>query len=133
MRGQLFTIEEKTILTFGGGESTDKEMRTQANTWWECEMPTLSEMREGVDNLDKVGRSVDYIVTHEPPTRVRNMLDPKSNVLNALEAFLDELSTEVKFQKWFFGCVHIDRKITAKNYAVFREIIPTEPIVKKRR
>ena len=133
MRGQLFTIEDKNIFTFGGGESPDKEMRLEAGTWWECEMPTLKEMREGVDNLDTVNRTVDYVITHEPPTRVRNMMDPRNNVINALDAFLDELSKEVKFEKWFFGCVHIDRKITAKNYAVFRDIIPVEPIQKKRR
>ena len=126
MRGQVFEIEGKRIFTFGGGENPDKEIRLEAKRWWECEMPTVQEMRVGVQNLDRYDRKVDYIVTHEPPLRVRGMLLGDPNYINALEAFLDELSKAAAYEKWFFGSLHIDRKLSGKNYAVFRQFIPVE-------
>ncbi len=133
MRGEVFTIEGKKVFALGGGENPDKEMYMESGKWWECEMPTISEMRHGVENLNKVGREVDYIITHEPPISIRNMLDKKGNYINALEAFLDELSKEVKYKKWFFGCTHIDRKVSGKYFSVFREVLSAEPIESKRR
>ena len=133
MRGQIYQIEGKTIFTFGGGESPDKEMRVELGKWWEREMPTISEMREAVSSLDKINRQVDYVITHEPPTSVHNMMDSRFYGINALDTFLDELANEVKFKKWFFGCLHIDRKITAKYHAVFSQTIPAEPIEGKKK
>lgn len=128
MRGEIYEIEGKRVLAFGGGESPDKEMRVEAGTWWEQEMPSIQEMRGAVENLNRVNREVDYVVTHEPPTSVRNMLVGEGVYINALDAFLDELSKEVTYQKWFFGCMHVDRKLTSKSFAVFRQVIPAEPL-----
>ena len=131
MRGQVFEIEGKKLFTFGGGESIDKEMRQAQGTWWEQEMPTLEDMQEAVVSLNRVGRQVDYIITHEPPARVKTIMDHRPNSINALDAFLEEISKEVKFEKWFFGCTHQDRKITAKHYSVFADLIPVEMKQKK--
>ena len=134
MRGELFTIDGKKIFAFGGGESIEKEDRVKAGKWWEREMPTLEEMQHGVDRLDEVDRRVDYIVTHEPPTRVRTIIDNTLRNFNMLDAYLDELSTKVAYEKWFFGSLHLDRKITAKSYAVFNDLVPAEiPQGKRRR
>ena len=97
-------------------------------------MPTLEEMQHGVDRLDEVDRRVDYIVTHEPPTRVRTIIDNTLRNFNMMDAYLDELSTKVAYEKWFFGSLHLDRKITAKSYAVFNDLVPAEiPQGKRRR
>jgi hypothetical protein len=132
MRGQVYEIEGKKIFTFGGGESPDKEMRVEMGKWWEREMPTLAEMRAAVDRLNEVACKVDYVITHEPPARVRRMLEGEGVVINALDAFLDELSNEVQYRKWFFGCLHIDRKISAKYYALFNDVVPVEELPRKR-
>lgn len=66
MRGQVYTLEGKKIFTFGGGESTEKQMYIDAGKWWEREMPNLSEMRTAVDQLRANEFQVDYILTHEP-------------------------------------------------------------------
>ena len=116
------------------GGSIEKEDRVKAGKWWEREMPTLEEMQHGVDRLDEVDRRVDYIVTHEPPTRVRTIIDNTLRNFNMLDAYLDELSTKVAYEKWFFGSLHLDRKITAKSYAVFNDLVPAEiPQGKRRR
>ena len=133
MRGQIYELEGKKVLAFGGGESPDREMRVEAGRWWARQIPNIKEMRLAVDNLNKVNREVDYIITHEPSLSVRNTLDSRGNYVSALAAFLEELSKEVKYKKWFFGSMHADRKITAKSYAVFNAVVPIEPIPGRRR
>jgi hypothetical protein len=132
MRGQVYTVEGKKLFVFGGGESTEKQMRIAAGKWWEREMPSMEEMREGVRNLSAVDMAVDYILTHEPAPRVMShTVNPKEST-NQLEAYFEQLVKQVKFEKWFFGSIHVDRKITAKNYAVFNDMIPVEPPQSKR-
>lgn len=95
-------------------------------------MPSMEEMAAGVKNLSAVGMAVDYIITHEPAPRVMtNTVNPPENT-NQLEAYFEQLAKQVKFEKWFFGSLHIDRKITYRNYAVFEEVLPVEEIQKKR-
>ncbi|MCY1712664.1 metallophosphoesterase [Caproiciproducens galactitolivorans] len=132
MRGQVYTIEDKKIFTFGGGESTEKQMRIAAGKWWEREMPSMEEMAAGVKNLSAADMTVDYILTHEPAPRVMtNTVNPPEST-NQLQAYFEQLSKQVKFQKWFFGSIHIDRKITYRNYAVFEDILPVEEPQRKR-
>lgn len=132
MRGQVFTIEGKKIFAFGGGESSEKQMRVEVGKWWEYEMPNLEEMRAGVNNLHDVDMKVDYIVTHEPAPRViYHSTNVKAN-MNQLEAYFEQLVSQVEFSKWYFGAIHVDRKITAKNFAVFNDVIPVEEPQRKR-
>jgi len=126
MRGQVFTVEGKKIFAFGGGESAEKQMRMEAGKWWEHEMPNMEEMREGVNNLRSADMEVDYIVTHDPAPRVTYTSVNPPESTNQLEAFFDQLAKQVKFKKWFFGSIHIDRKITMKQVAVFSDVIPAE-------
>ena len=44
MRGQIFTIEGKTIFTFGGGTSIDKMFRKEHVSWWKEEIPSEEEV-----------------------------------------------------------------------------------------
>lgn len=132
MRGQVYTIEGKKIFAFGGGESPEKQMRMEAGTWWEREMPGIDEMRTGVSNLHAVDMKVDYIITHQPAPRVMSHgLAPVENT-NQLDAYFEQISKQVQFQVWFFGSMHLDRKITAKNFAVFNDILPVEMPQQKR-
>jgi hypothetical protein len=134
MRGQVFVLEGKKIFVFGGGESAEKQIRMEANRWWPCEMPGIDEMREGVDNLRKCDFTVDYIFTHEPPPKADVLANgERSGNRNPLDAYLGQVMKQVKYQKWFFGAEHIDRKITYKNYAVFSAVIPVEPLPPSRK
>ena len=131
LRGHIYTIENKKIFTFGGGESPDKDFRIDMGTWWPQEMPSISEMKESVNVLDSNNRCVDYIITHEPPAFISKMLDRNHFTINPLEAFFDSIAKEIKFEKWFFGCTHIDKKIVAKYYSVFSSVIPVEELPRK--
>ena len=63
MRGQIYNIEGKTFFTFGGGESSDKDMRVAQGFWWRQEEPTPDEMADGARVLDEAGCKIDYIIT----------------------------------------------------------------------
>ena len=126
MRGQVFTIEGKKIFTFGGGESLDRDMRTEHETWWRDEMPTPSEMAEGAETIDEVGCSVDYIITHEPPALVKSTLLLRSGEpdrINKLNGYFEQLNRECKFKHWYFGSMHEDRTVTPYHTALFNDIV----------
>lgn len=127
MRGQVFEIENLRIFAFGGGESTDKEMRVERKSWWREELPTPAEMAEGAVQLDEVGCRVDYILTHEPPSLVKSSILLRSGSVdrvNKLNGYLEEINRSCKFRHWYFGSVHEDRVITPTHTAVFKNILP---------
>lgn len=124
MRGQIYEIEGKKIFVFGGGESADKELRMEAGRWWAREMPTLEEMREGARNLNAADKKVDFIVTHTPPPHMTGTAGEAPRSKNQLEAFLGQIEKQVTYEKWFFGSLHVDRKITYKHFAVFQRFLP---------
>lgn len=126
MRGQIFNIEGKTFFTFGGGESRDRDLRTDNETWWREEMPTPDEMAEGAETIDEAGGEVDFIITHEPPSLVKSSMLLRTgdrDSVNKLNGYLEQINRECKFHHWYFGSVHEDRRVTPRHTAVFREII----------
>ena len=64
MRGQIFELDGNKIFTFGGAESVDKDGREEGISWWPSEVPSDAEFEEAKANLERVGNSVDYIITH---------------------------------------------------------------------
>lgn len=129
MRGQIFTIDGLKIFTFGGGESLDREIRTEHESWWREEFPSSAEMAEGAENIDENGCRVDYIITHEPPSLVKSSLllrNAEADRVNKLNGYLEQLDRECEFRHWFFGSMHEDRTVTKYHTAVFKDIIPLD-------
>lgn len=127
MRGQVYEIEGKRIFTMGGGCSSDLDLRQLRGTkWWPEETPSTEEMAEGVDNLFKYNLMVDYIVTHECPTKVKDLLVNKLDNFNCVTAFFDEVCRQVKYKHWFFGSVHKDMHLSSAHTALFQRILPLE-------
>lgn len=124
MRGEIFTIENKKIFTFGGGYSHDYEFRHDSENWWEREQPTHEEITHALHNLHENNNNVDYIITHEPPASLKDCL--KVDVLQRIEvhAFFEELIKICQYEKWFFGKCHVDKHIPVKFYAVFNKLLP---------
>ena len=136
MRGQIFEIEGKSFFTFGGGESTDKDMRLEQGNWWRAEEPTPTEMAEGAKRLDEAGLKVDYIITHEPPSLVKSAILLRrgdADRINKLNGYLEEIGRSCEFRHWYFGSLHEDRVITERHTCVFKEMIPvTNPAQPKK-
>ena len=126
-RGQIFDIEGNSYFTFGGGESTDKDMRIEKGLWWREEEPTPQEMAMGAKNLDERGCKVDYIITHEPPSLVKSsmlLLRGGSDRVNKLNGYFEEIGRSCEYKHWYFGSLHEDRRITPHHTCVFKKTLP---------
>ncbi|MGN1081411.1 MAG: metallophosphoesterase [Acutalibacteraceae bacterium] len=129
MRGEIFTIEGKKIFMCGGGESSDKDMRIETDTWYREEMPNLAELEHAADMINENGCEVDYIITHEPPSLVKSTMLLRTggvDSVNRLNGFFEKINRECKFRHWYFGSMHEDKIITPVHTAVFNDIIPLE-------
>ncbi len=110
MRGEIYTIDKKIFFTFGGGESDDKDIRIENGSWWKEEQPTIEEMSYAVENLDRVHRKVDYIITHQPSMTDMALVNRRCTV-TPTSTFFDELSRNVEYKRWYFGSLHQNKKI----------------------
>lgn len=126
MRGQVYRIEDLRVFTMGGGESPDIDMRFDLNAWSRREIPSRSELLEGVKNLDNNDGNVDLVITHEPPLKIKGFLklkDKCSPRVTVLNSYFEELSETCTFRRWFFGSMHIDKHISSTHTAVFQNIV----------
>jgi predicted phosphodiesterase len=120
-RGQIFNINGHTLFTMGGASSIDKYLRTEGKTWWKEELPSVDEINEAIDNLEKYNWSVDYVITH---TTSRNILrrmgfTQENNILNS---FFNMLEEDLSFKHWYFGHFHGDKNF-GKRTLVYNKII----------
>lgn len=126
VRGEIYTIEGETVLAFGGGESDDMDTREEGKTWWAGELPTQVELDHARENLARHDNAVDYVITHQAPPVVVGFLDMDRSHTNQLAAFLDEVSHNVPYQHWFFGCYHLDKIIPPRHHIVYQALLPLQ-------
>lgn len=129
-RGEIFNINGKTFLTMGGGTSIDKSFRINGYDWWEEENITVKEIKRAISNADKLGKRIDFVLTHAAPEQIAEELMSRSNQYyyshdpNSL--LLDELKMDIKWNQWYFGHYHYDYKSKANWTAVYENIIELE-------
>jgi len=122
MRGEIYNIEDKTIFTLGGGRSDDLEFRSEGETWWPEELPSQEEIEAAREKLFET-KTVDFILSHDAPQKIRASITGDDGEPSRLCSFFDEVMYKVKYKNWFFGCFHIDRKLTRTHYAVYKKVI----------
>lgn len=125
LRGNIYTIDNKTVWTMGGAVSTDKYCRVINKTWWEEEVPSYQEQEEGVYALDSAGCSVDTIITHAGPQSVIKELAYWFEG-DEVTRYLEFIKNNTKYNKWYFGHYHLDKNIDDKHYCLYNSIIPFE-------
>lgn len=123
MRGQVYEIAEKTVFTFGGGQSDDTYELVEGQNWWQREIPNEEELAEGLENLEKAGNTVDFVVTYEPPSSLRDFLITDKTDRNHINTYLNGIFEKLTFKGWFFGKLHINKLIPPKYYAVYDGIV----------
>ncbi|MBP1543078.1 MAG: metallophosphoesterase [Oscillospiraceae bacterium] len=134
MRGQVFEIAEKTVFTFGGGQSDDYADLVEGQNWWPREIPSEEELQEGISNLEKAKGEVDFVVTYEPPAKLHDFIDHQSGDVNHINTFLNDVYEKASFKKWFFGKLHLNKLIPPKYHAVYDNIIVADStIIKKKK
>lgn len=131
MRGQIYIIEKKGIFTFGGGVSRDLQKMLDINMWSSREMPDKEEFVEGAKQLNAYGSRIDYIITHEPPTRIKGIIDPELKP-NPVNIYLEQIASQMNFDKWFFGSMHLDEEVLKDYFGVFNELLPVNKKEKPR-
>lgn len=127
-RGEIFKINGKTFFTFGGARShdirdgildseKDKEkikewqkdytrlFRINKRTWWQQEMPNEEEMQYGLENLEKHGNKVDYIVTHCGPQHAVSFFSGGVFKGDELTEYFNTICDIVDFQGWFSATI----------------------------
>lgn len=134
MRGQVFEIAERTVFTFGGGQSDDNNDLVEGQNWWQREIPTEEELKEGLDNLARCGNRVDFIATYEPPSRLHDFIDSRTSDRNHINTYLNGIFENISFGAWYFGKLHINKLIPPKYHAVFDRIVAADSTkIKKKR
>ena len=147
MRGEIFNIDNKKFFTFGGAKSHDIQegilnldeeekiyqfrkrgayFRIRDYSWWDLELPTQDEMKNGIYNLEKVNYKVDYIITHCCPTSAQAVLSGGKYKKDYFTDYLQEISEKCKFKKWYFGHYHDNRQIDSKYILLYENIVPLE-------
>lgn len=150
MRGQVFDIEGVRFFTFGGARSHDISAgilskddplfdikrrkldrenalyRIDHVSWWKEEMPSQSEMDEGLENLEKVGNKVDCIITHCSPTSIQDIFSGGLYEHDILTDYLESVKQKCSFKKWFFGHYHDNKEICRDFIMLYEYIIPLE-------
>lgn len=124
-RGSVLELEGKRYLCFGGGESPDKEEREPGVNWWPQEMPSEEECARCEANAAANNYQVDYVLTHDAPTKFLDFTALKQGETNRLHEFLDRLLVKLNYDRWFFGCYHKDTRLSTKAECVFCGLIPT--------
>lgn len=127
MRGQVFELEGKTVFTFGGATSIDKECRREGVSWWKREVPSYEETDEGIANLKRYGGKVDYIITHSCSERAlyypaMSYIAP-SKIDSPEIGSLTYIEDHAEFEHWYFGHFHIDAKLGNRYTALYRNIV----------
>lgn len=122
-RGQVYEIEDKKFFAFGGGYSLDKACRREGVSWWPQEMPKDEEFIEANNNLDKVGRTIDYIITHTAPESIIGMMGYK-NVYEEkpINNFFEYINESVDYKHWFMGHLHRDDDVNEKMTVLWFDI-----------
>lgn len=122
MRGEIYDIEGHSVFTFGGADSIDKYDREPYRSWWPQEIPSYQEYSYAMDNLEKHGYKVEFILTHtcDLTTLHKHFYvdgkDLTSNMLSAIEK-------AVTYDHWYFGHHHMDFKIDDKKRCFYQDII----------
>lgn len=125
MRGEYYTIDNKTFWCMGGANSTDKEYRVEGKSWWKEELPSENELQYGIDNLKKHNNKVDYILTHASPSNMLKYIggEYRKDALTTWLQWSIWMNTFGLSKKWFAGHMHIDFDIIDKNFKfIYRDI-----------
>lgn len=119
IRGEIYTINGKKILTLGGAESTDKQYRVEGYSWWKDEEITAIDLSCAFYNLEKYDFSIDYIISHTGGSEICRHL---GFIPTTSDYFLDKILAVSIYKKHYLGHYHLD-KLIDKSRILYDDII----------
>ena len=149
-RGDIFDIDGKYCFAFGGARSHDiqdgiidpadysceesfkSEYRIRRNgmirvrgiSWWDDEMPSQEEMDDGRRNIESFMKNherIDFVFTHDAPAADKLYLGYDS--VDDLNRYLESLKSIMKYDQWFYGHLHDNRRVFDNHYLLYEQII----------
>lgn len=124
-RGEIYTIEDNKIFTFGGATSIDRNLRVPGVSWWKEEVPSPAEMDHGLKKLEDHGNSVDYIFAHTCPEDISRILIKKLRSFfddpDPTRKYLEHVCSITSFKDFYCGHWHVEDDI--ENYHFLYEDI----------
>lgn len=85
--------------------------RIRDYSWWDLEILTEEEMKNGIKNLKKANYKVDYIITHCCPTNIQTLLNP-SYKKDILTDYLQKISEQCELRNGILDIIMIIDKLT---------------------
>ena len=139
MRGEVYELpvspgETARCFVLGGAPSLDRRWRVEGVSWWAREFPSQEEYDNAVAQLEACDWQVDYVFTHEVPSRAAlDIIGPElaqklkgksfSQVAEYLQWFDDHLDKE-RLKMWYAGHHHMDRMVMDEQHCVlFHQIV----------
>ena len=149
-RGDIFDLGGRSCFAFGGARSHDIRdgildpadypneesfrkayawrkygmIRVAGLSWWAQEMPSDEEMAHGravVADFLAHHERIDFVFTHDAPQSDRILLGfPEGDELTG---YLEEMRTQMRYGKWFYGHLHDNRRVTENSYLLYEQII----------
>lgn len=126
MRGETFEIGGHSFFALGGAHSIDREWRTPHRSWWEQEVPDARQREHLASRVAKID-SVDYVLTHCPPTgcyewyrsRFPRFWGPSDEYTDWLEEHVEGAFT---YRRWFYGHLHFDLPLDEPHTLLFNQV-----------
>ena len=124
-RCEIFEIEGKTFLAFGGAMSHDREKcsyidscgrkkswpgRTEKVDWWPEEVPSQDDFDNACRNLDRVNWKVDHVISHTCPESQRSWFISDNRPPDPTEEMLEQIYRKLEFKSWHFGHFHCEKQ-----------------------
>lgn len=122
--GHVYSISGKTFLILGGAFSIDKGRRIEGKDWWPTEEMTFFEQKLAMQNVELYNWKFDYILSHDAPSYVRDVLHSHHTEKSGTVRFLDNLflDRKLEFKHHYFGHHHMDRTVHEKHTCCFYKI-----------
>ena len=127
MRGEVYTIDDTKIFTFGGAKSIDRgtatgtEEKDVNKIWWKEELPSQLEIDNAIFNLEKHDFNVEYILTHALPSNLHMRLGYSD--FDRLTSFLWNIKEMTTYKEWYCGHYHRNEQVDFKTKILFDEFV----------
>lgn len=125
MRGQVYELEGRTFFVMGGAQSSDILYRKEGISWWPEELPSEEEYAEGIRNLEARNWQVDYVLTHDLPTKQLRELNPYYEPY-VLTDWLNGIRKRLTYRHWFCGHHHVDRELSDNVHILYDRVLLLE-------
>ncbi len=123
MRGEIYEIEGKKIFAFGGGDGSDSFDKLGEYDTHGKEQPTIQETSNGIKHLEEERDTVDIIITHDAPGKIKRFMNMEDNSTSFIHNYLDTVSQIATFKLWYFGKYHKNKMIPPYYHTVFTDIV----------